>query len=418
MNRYLRAAMNMPAQLPEPEEEVSPNPNPYVKEGGTEPPAAGSVADGGPWGTIVRAWEEPEPPWRAWVLPGRVPEGATTILYGDAGTLKSWTAIHIALCVATGAPWLGQPVVASPVMYVDAELDKEEFMRRAYDVARGLGLPRPPEGLHYLRLKRSLAEPTTIDVLAPRLEALGLGLVVLDSLSVACSGADLERPAAMTDVMQRLRAWGTVLALDHIPKPQAGVNPSGLRPFGSQFKYAIARSVLQMHTAESGQALVIRQTKSNFGARQGPLALGVRFAPEAVTVEALAADAAELAGVEEQLPALERVARALAEAAGGVAYVELAGDLGLTAKTVQNYLSVLRQQGRAEPLGEGRWRATPGPIPNPKGIGIGIGNPADHGRPALDGSAVQEIPCHDCGAPLPEGSWHLCPPCLARVRQN
>jgi hypothetical protein len=412
VNRYLRAAMNMPAQLPEDEAEARPVPAPYSLLSGTGTDVPGYVVGGGPWGRLVRAWERAEPPPRAWVLPGRVPAGATTILYGDAGTLKTWAALHVAVCIAMGAPWLGQPVTQQPVVYVDIELDEEEFLRRAYPLARGLGRPGVPEGLHYLQLKSSLGDPATIPAIAPWLAEVQAGLVVLDSLSVACFGSDLERPATMTDVMQQLRAWGTVLALDHIPKPLPGTNQSHLRPFGSQFKYAIARSVLQMHTAESGQALIIRQVKSNFGPRQDPLGLRITFSGvERVTVEGLPLDSPELAGLDENLPVSEQVARALGEQPTGATPVELAAELGMSVKTVRNHLTSLRHQNRAAPLGDGRWQPLGGSRPAEQAIGSGNGTPpATRAEPA--------IPCHDCGAPLPEGYWHECPACLARAHQN
>ena len=36
--------------------------------------------------------------------------------------------------------------------------DGEEFLRRGFHVARGLGLERPPEGLFYLKLNAPLTE--------------------------------------------------------------------------------------------------------------------------------------------------------------------------------------------------------------------------------------------------------------------
>src|SRR5687767_9384462 len=222
MSRYLRAAMNMPAHLPEDDAEPTPSPNPYTPGIGTEtgsPPAPTASA---PWGTLVRAWERPKPSPRAWVLPGRVPAGATTILYGDAGTLKTYVAMHIAICVASGTPWLGQPVVQAPVVYVDVELDEDEFLRRGYDLAAGLGMERLPVGVHYFRLRHNLPPPATIPALASQSDPAGAGLVVLDSLGVGCFGSDLEGAAAMTAGMQRWRAWGRCWPWTTPPSPRPG----------------------------------------------------------------------------------------------------------------------------------------------------------------------------------------------------
>src|SRR5687767_8621743 len=48
---------------------------------------------------VVRAWEEPEPGPRDWVIEGLVPKGHPTGMFGDGGTGKSYCALHIAACV-------------------------------------------------------------------------------------------------------------------------------------------------------------------------------------------------------------------------------------------------------------------------------------------------------------------------------
>lgn len=309
--------------------------------------------------TIVRAWEQPEPAPRRWVLPGLVPERSTAVWYGDAGVYKTYLAIYTACCIAAPLPWLGEATERRVVLFVDAELDADEFLTRAYMVARGLGLERPPEGLHYWKLETSLADPATFEQVLALIRTIGADFILLDSLSIATFGGELEKPALMTSVMQRLRTWGTVLALDHIPKPMPGVNVSQYRPFGSQFKYAVARSVVQMVAAESGQGLVLRPTKANFAAKGSPRGVRVTFAGASVTFAPASLGATELAGVETQLPAIERVARALAQYPEGVLPDALAPICEMNEKTVRNYLTSLHQQGRADKLGDGRWRAIP-----------------------------------------------------------
>ena len=45
---------------------------------------------------IVRVWELPEPEPREWVVANLIPCEATTILYGDGGTKKSYLALYLA----------------------------------------------------------------------------------------------------------------------------------------------------------------------------------------------------------------------------------------------------------------------------------------------------------------------------------
>jgi hypothetical protein len=308
---------------------------------------------------VVRVWERREPEPRAFVLPDLVPADTTTIWYGDAGVYKTLLAIYAATCAAAPLPWLGTPIEQQVVLYVDAELDLDEFTRRAYRVARGLGLDKPPEGLHYYQLTTSLADPATIERVAAERRAIGATWTMLDSLSVATFGGDLERPALMTAVMQQVRSWGTVLALDHQPKPVAGVPTHLYRPFGSQFKYALARSVVQVLPADSGRGIVLRPTKANFGALAVPLGLSITFTSDAVEVNPVALGSDTLAGVEGHLPKLEVVARALGSDPGGRHPADMVDECEMSEKTIRNHLATLRQQERAEPRGDGRWRLLP-----------------------------------------------------------
>lgn len=311
---------------------------------------------------VVRVWEGPEPAARRFVVGSIVPEGATTIMYGDGGTLKSYLMVFLAIRALTGSTFLGLPVDRqASALYIDAELDEEEFRRRAYRVARGLGLARPPEGLYYLRLDGPLAAPEVQRGLVERAQGCGATLCILDSLTVASYGSDVKEADVMTAVMRGLVPLGTVVAVDHIPRPTAGANLSGYRPFGSVFKYNLARSVVQVIRADSG-ALHLRQVKSNFGPLRQPLGMAVTFERDRVAFDVLKDDDERLAGIEQHLPKGEQVAHELAQHKTA-SPEDLAEALGMNAKTVRNHLTALRHQGRAEPVGDGRWSAKM-PVPD------------------------------------------------------
>jgi hypothetical protein len=239
------------------------------------------------------------------------------------------------------------------VLYIDAELDDEEFRRRAYAVARGLGLQRPPKGLYYLRLSGSLGHERTKQELSAAVKQCGSQLVVLDSITVAASGSDVREADVATALMRFLDTLGTVLAVDHIAKPAQGSSQSDYRPFGSVFKYNLGRSVLQVIKAHGG-ALLVCQTKSNFGPKAKPVGVAVEFGDRTVKFESVAEGDKRLAGIEIHLPAIDRVAAALAEC-GPVDAEELAEHLDMKTKTVRNYLSTLRHLGRAARIGSGKW---------------------------------------------------------------
>jgi hypothetical protein len=106
---------------------------------------------------LVRVWEEPIPPPREWIVEHLVPTDVVTTLYGDGGIKKSLMAINLAMHVVCGAEFyghrLGKP---GNVLFIDAELDKPEFVRRAKWLAAGSDTIRPLEGLFYLRPRQPL----------------------------------------------------------------------------------------------------------------------------------------------------------------------------------------------------------------------------------------------------------------------
>ncbi len=298
-------------------------------------------------GSLVAISDRPEPPPRLWPVPGLVAEKCVNIWYGDAGVFKSWLVAYLATCVTLGKPFLGLPVLKGPVVYVDAELDIDEFARRCYQIARGLGLTKPPEGLHYYRIESSLHQPEVIDHLRELIANVGARLTVLDSLSWASFGADLKDAGDVTGIIKGLETWGTVVALDHISKPLPGVNLSNYRPYASQFKYIGSRCITQVLRAESGKGLALRPVKTNFGPLGAPIGVEVTFDSDRVTFNRVDMGSDAMAGIGEHLPAKERVFQALAQAKSATPD-DLANELGLKVGTVKNYLTALREENRVE----------------------------------------------------------------------
>ena len=336
-------------------------------------------------GNVLAVWQQSEPPPRHWLVPDLLPEGCISLWYGDAGVFKSYLATALGMCLAAGRPFLGRGGDKPyRVLYVDTELDANEFVRRAYALARGMGLERPPVGLFYYHPTGSLADYETLESIdAIRLE-VGADLVIVDSLSLGAYGTDMSAADVTTRIMAGLKRLGTVLAIDHIAKPLPGANLSGYRPFGSQFKWADARCITQVLKAESGEGVVLRPAKSNFGALGQPIGVKVAFEPGQVTVTST--DVSDLDGVTEHLPKLEQVAMELAKyGSDGAEPSELAEALEMSEKTVRNHLAILRKQERAEPVGGGRWHALTS-IPDSR-LYIGNGN-----RESLEGAEPTQEP--------------------------
>lgn len=74
----------------------------------------------------------------AWVIRKFVATGSTAWLYGKPDSKKTFTALDMACCVATGTPWCGRKVKQGPVLYISAEGGIDIHVRRkAWEVENG-----------------------------------------------------------------------------------------------------------------------------------------------------------------------------------------------------------------------------------------------------------------------------------------
>jgi hypothetical protein len=301
----------------------------------------------------VKVWELPEPGPRNWILGQLLPEGAITILYGAGGQGKSYVALSIATAICLGEPFAGRTTRRGKVLYLDAEMDQDEFARRAYRVARGFGLERPTEGLHYYRLIRPLGSETVQHEIKEMVDLNDINLVVLDSLTVASFSSDTKDAKDVLAVLKALEAVGTVLAIDHVAKPQGGPIPTPNSPYGSVFKGNIARSVIQVSKGKSPDTIVLEPQKANFSGLSERTFLKVEFAERHVRYA--------LSEPEECIADLstpEQIICELSRHSEGRTPAELAEDLTINKKTVSNHLTGLKRLQRVENAG-GRWKAIP-----------------------------------------------------------
>jgi hypothetical protein len=297
----------------------------------------------------------PEPPRRGWLVPDLLPEATVTSWYGDDGTGKSVLALALAICVACGKPFLDRPVQQGTVLYVDTEFDQDEFIRRAYKLARGMGLSAPPAGVLYFRTRYSLTTPGGQRDIVRLVERYQPTLVVVDSVTLGTYTDDLKEAAAAVTLMEFLQQLpATVLALDHIPKPPPGASLAYARPWGSFAKRAKTRHAVLVTQAEAG-GIILRVVKSNLAKAGAMVGADITWTDDAIRVTAVSLDDDALAGVEHHLPALEQVYRCLCQHEA-MTPEELAEETGLAVGTIRNKLTALRHQGRAEPLDDGRWR--------------------------------------------------------------
>ncbi len=241
------------------------------------------------------------------------------------------------------------------MLYLDWELDQEEQTRRSYQVAAGLGFPCPPPGLFYCQMARTLGE--SLPLIRGWIEDLGISLVLLDSFGLATLG-DANAAKDVVPLLQAVSRFGcTSLFIDHVRNLQPGESRSEMNPFGSSYKRHVARSIIQALRVEGGQdsvAVLLQQKKSNFSALSEALGVRITFEPEAVRFAQESLTSPAFAQTANKIPAAEKVYQALVSA-GRVTPEDLVVPTGLKLGTVKNKLTELNHQGRAVPVGDGKW---------------------------------------------------------------
>jgi len=285
-------------------------------------------------------YDEPAPLKFTWG--SLIPSGFLSNAYGDGGSSKSVTFLALALHITQGLPFLGLPTRKGPAIYLDYELNRDEQLRRAYRICRGMGLDRIPEDFHY----QSLTEP--IDTHLPDLidlcETMQPAILTLDSVGAAAQ-ADPSDAQKMIQLMQSLRKLDTTpLCIDHQSKTSAQSYASK-RAIGSGYKDFLARGGIQLELASSepGRAsIILRHTKFNFTYRRDPLAFHIIYGPDVTSFEVADLNDPEFADVET-LSADRRVEDFLNQTQGATKK-EIMEACGLTDRTADNAIGKVRKR--------------------------------------------------------------------------
>lgn len=218
-----------------------------------------------------------------WLVPGWIPRGETTILYGDGGVGKSLFCLAAAHAGLEGQR-IGEAGVwhvsrVSAVLYLDWESQQADHEARRWGLAKTTGREAPP-GLYYKPMHRPLTE--LIGAVRADVARLKIELVIADSLAPA-SGAEPEGSDAAVRTMNALRSLSpaTRLVTAHVSKMAADQTKGNVRPFGSVYVRNLARSTIfcsqEEQDSQDERVVTYTHTKSNNGALQKPTALRYLF---------------------------------------------------------------------------------------------------------------------------------------------
>lgn len=329
----------------------------------------GGTATYEPEATPLFGFEKPAP--LRWKVAGLIPEGHVSMLAADGGTGKSFLAVYLSLRICTGKPFFGLATRRGRVLYVDYELDAEEQQRRVWRVVEGMNLTVSDDALgdrfFYYRPTAPLGTTAAHREVLKLIERHDIDFVVLDSLTVGSTG-DVQDQADVVPIMQRLREWGTVFALDHVTHDGARGNASKAHPFGSRFKRHMARSTFNMAKADGGGYL-LKPDKSNFTAKQDLVCYAVDFDGDGGPVRFSKVDSTDgrMAGSLSNMSSYDVTLTAIKEMHEGdpvtpeqvVTWRDEHDVDPIKKGTVKNHFTVLNQRGKitldgsnAVPIGE------------------------------------------------------------------
>jgi len=219
-----------------------------------------------------------------WLLKDAIPFGFPTIIYGDGGLGKSYLGLYLGTLAALGSQtFLGLEFHSEPinVLYADWELNKDEVSDRARKISCGLGLTKPPSNLFYIPVSQGLRK------YLPQLRAIvnreRIRLLIIDSLG--SSSVDADKFLDVVQVMNEIKNLGIAsVLLDHQSKMQSQDTYDRKSPYGSVYKFNLARSVFQLSSAQYGNInngdhspRKLRHTKTNFGRKLDDLFFNIIF---------------------------------------------------------------------------------------------------------------------------------------------
>lgn len=205
------------------------------------------------------------------LIEGLIEERGLAVLYSLPKLGKTFIVLDWCLCVATGRPWLGRPVIKGPVVYVCAE-GVGGLPKRYRALYTHYGLKAPPPDFYTITRGVNLLDTTSVAEAIAAVEALDVqpALIVLDTYARSMVGGE-ENSAKDTgrviEAFDRLRFTlnSAVLCNHHTGKDGGSERGSGaLR--------GAADTMLMLNKGPADSLLLTVDDQKNF-AEGPPIAL-------------------------------------------------------------------------------------------------------------------------------------------------
>lgn len=272
------------------------------------------------------------------LIAGTIPRHALGILRGRDHTLKTFTALDWAACLATGKPWQGREVQRTRIMYIAGEgvygiADRLEAWEYAWQTKID------PDWLLTRRLALNLHRTgPAFDRLLARIQSDEIGLVVGDTLrrvSGRADGNSSDMGAVIDnlDLIKQATDHGSVLVLAHTDKLDRDTRGySGIED-DADFVW---------HAKRDEQTLTLELTKMKDGPDGTKLQLTAKLVLDSLILSDETAEPANTATTAGQFTIIETMQSLFCE---GVYAGKLQDACGLTSSTYFRSLGALKDRG-------------------------------------------------------------------------
>lgn len=164
----------------------------------------------------------PAPKW--WVH-GLLKQSSLAILAGAGGLGKTFLALYLAVCIASGIPWFGRSVTKGKVLYVGAE-GVEDFAKRLGAISdyHNIRIEAFKDNMRFVEAGVNLSDNDSMDAFAKVLSEYEFDVIILDTFSQLTSVQnenDASQVSAVLKVKRKLRALkpgSTILTIHHAGK--------------------------------------------------------------------------------------------------------------------------------------------------------------------------------------------------------
>ncbi len=169
-------------------------------------------------------------PRREWLIRQLLQDETTSVLSADSGGYKSFLALDMALCVATGRAFQGREVKQGTVVYVAAE-GFFTMLERATAWAQFHNCELP-ENFRIVKVPVNVADAATRRDFADSIESYSPIFIVLDTLSQCSDGANENDNGTMANFMRGMLLLGQrigahVMVLHHNAKGTNSLRGAG-----------------------------------------------------------------------------------------------------------------------------------------------------------------------------------------------